>query len=74
MELNNYNTYWNSIKGGENLSPRTGRPKIENALKNDIKVRLDDDLHAQLLDYCEKNNTSKADTIRKALIEFLAKN
>lgn len=53
------------------MSPRTGRPKIEKPLSNDIKVRLDDELHIRLLAYCEKKNTSKAETIRKAIIQFL---
>lgn len=53
------------------MSPRTGRPKIERPLSNDIKVRLDDELHGRLLEYCEKNNVSKAEAIRKAIIQFL---
>lgn len=53
------------------MSPRTGRPKLENPLNNDIKVRLDDELHNRLLAYCNKNSTSKAETIRKAIIKFL---
>lgn len=53
------------------MSPRTGRPKIERPLSNDIKVRLDDELHNRLLKYCKQNDTSKAETIRKAIIKFL---
>ena len=53
------------------MSPRTGRPRIERPLVHDIKVRLDDELHGKLLMYCEKNNVSKAETIRKAIIQFL---
>lgn len=53
------------------MSPRTGRPKLEKPLNNDIKVRLDDELHSRLLKYCKKNDASKAETIRKAIIQFL---
>lgn len=53
------------------MSPRTGRPKLERPLSNDIKVRLDDELHNRLLKYCKQNDTSKAETIRKAIIKFL---
>ncbi len=49
------------------MSPRTGRPKIDNPKLNDIKVRIDNDTYSRLLDYCSKNNTSKAETIRKGL-------
>ena len=49
------------------MSPRTGRPKIDNPKLNDIKVRIDNDTYSRLLDYCRKNNTSKAETIRKGL-------
>lgn len=53
------------------MSPRTGRPKLEKPLSNDIKVRLDDELHNRLLQYCKQHNTSKAETIRKAISKFL---
>ncbi len=53
------------------MSPRTGRPKIEKPLSNDIKVRLDDELHNNLLSYCNKRGMSKAEIIRLALVQFL---
>lgn len=53
------------------MSPRTGRPKLERPLSNDIKVRLDDELHNRLLEYCKQNDISKAEAIRKAIIRFL---
>lgn len=49
------------------MSPRTGRPKIENPKTNDIKVRLDDETHNRLLDYCAKHKISKAETIRRGI-------
>lgn len=49
------------------MSPKIGRPKIKNPKANDVKVRLDDDTHKKLLDYCTKHKTSKAETIRKGI-------
>jgi predicted transcriptional regulator len=56
------------------MGSKMGRPKLEKPLCNDVKVRLDDDVHMKLLEYCKKNNTSKAVTIRKAIIQFLETN
>jgi predicted transcriptional regulator len=56
------------------MSPRTGRPKIDNPLSNDVKVRLDNEVNKKLLDYCEKHNTTKAETIRTAIVQFLDAN
>lgn len=49
------------------MSPRTGRPKSNNPKTNDIKVRLDDSTHTQLLAYCEKHQITKADAIRQGI-------
>jgi predicted transcriptional regulator len=56
------------------MSPRTGRPKSDNPLNNDVKVRLDNEVHKRLLDYCRKNNTTKAVVIRNAIVQFLDAN
>lgn len=53
------------------MSPRTGRPKLDKPLKNDIKVRLNDDLHNRLVKYCEEKEISKAEVIRKAVVKYL---
>ena len=53
------------------MSPRTGRPKSEKPLNNDIKVRLDAETHEKLLNYCNSHKTNKAQTIRTAVIKFL---
>ena len=64
---------WNSIKGRcKIVSPRTGRPKTNNPKSNDVKVRFDDDLHETLLKYCEKENKTKAEVIREAVVMFLS--
>ena len=48
--------------------PISNNPKI-----NDIKVRVDNETHDKLLQYCEKNGVSKAEAIRKAINELLEK-
>ena len=54
------------------MSPKTGRPKIEKPMKNDIKVRLNDELHCKLLEFCKEKELTKAEVIRMALIQFLS--
>lgn len=53
------------------MSPRTGRPKSDNPKTNDIKVRVNDETLRTLNDYCYKNNQTRAEVIRKAIIQFL---
>lgn len=55
------------------MSPRTGRPVIGEPKTNDVKVRLDNTTYKKLIEYCEMNNTTKAEVIRKALKSFLDK-
>lgn len=50
---------------------KTGRPKIDNPKSNDIKIRVDDKTKKALDEYCNKHNTNRAETIRKAIIQFL---
>ena len=56
------------------LSPRTGRPKVDN--KKDIRfsIRLDADINNALESYCENHNEIKAEVIRKAIVSFLESN
>ena len=56
------------------MSPRTGRPKVDN--KKDIRfsIRLDADINKALESYCEKHNEIKAEVIRKAIVSFLENN
>lgn len=55
------------------MSPRTGRPKAENPKDIDLKVRVDNDTHEQLLRYSEKNNITKAEAIRRGIKLLLQK-
>lgn len=54
------------------MSPRTGRPKVDNPKRNDVKVRLDDETSKRLDVYCSKNNITRAEAIRKGIHLLLA--
>ncbi|MBE6943808.1 MAG: CopG family transcriptional regulator [Ruminococcaceae bacterium] len=49
------------------MSPRTGRPKAENPLNVDVKVRLDSATNKKLEDYCRKHNITRTDAIRQGI-------
>lgn len=44
-----------------------GRPVIGSPKTNDIKVRVDDKTHQDLLEYCQREGITKAEAIRKAI-------
>lgn len=49
------------------MSPRTGRPKVENPKTNDLKVRIDNDTMKKLDSYCLENNITRAEAIRRGI-------
>ena len=49
------------------MSPRTGRPKSENPLNVDVKVRLDSETSRRLDDYCKKHGITRTEAIRKGI-------
>lgn len=54
------------------MSPaKMGRPKSENPKSYDIKVRVDQYTHNELLIYCEKNGITKAEAIRQGIYLLL---
>lgn len=54
------------------MSPRTGRPKVDNPKAIKYSIRLDVETEKALKEYCEKNNITKGEAIRKG-IELLLK-
>lgn len=56
------------------MSTKMGRPKTDNPLSVDLKVRIDAITNERLMKYCEEHNSVRAETVRKAIIEFLDKN
>lgn len=49
------------------MSPKMGRPKIDNPKEFDVKVRFDKQTHDKILEYSNKNKITKADTIRRGV-------
>jgi len=49
------------------VSQRKGRPKTEKPKDNRFSIRLDQEMLERLIEYCEKNNMTRAEAIRKAL-------
>lgn len=49
------------------MSPRTGRPKIENPKSNPIHVRLDNETLAILDEYCKQKQITKTEGIRQGI-------
>lgn len=55
------------------MSPRTGRPKSDNPKDVDIKVRIDQQMNKELLEYAQRNNLTRTEAIRKAIRMILGK-
>ncbi|MBO5145025.1 MAG: CopG family transcriptional regulator [Lachnospiraceae bacterium] len=49
------------------MSPRTGRPKVENPINIRTSVRLDKETDDKLNEYCLKNGMTKGEAIRKGV-------
>ena len=49
------------------MSPRTGRPKVDNPKTIKYSIRLDADTERALKKYCENNNITKGEAIRKGI-------
>lgn len=54
------------------MSPRTGRPKIENPINIRTSIRLDAETDKKLDEYCERHNLTKGEAIRKGVHLLLA--
>ncbi len=53
------------------MSPRTGRPKLENPKHIRYSVRLDDEMENNLIKYSEKHGITKVEAIRKGIAMIL---
>lgn len=54
------------------MSPRTGRPKVENPKSISYSIRLDAETEMRLQAYCEKHGITKGNAIRKGIHLLLA--
>lgn len=55
------------------MSPRTGRPRVDNPINIRTSVRLDKKTDDMLMDYCKKNEITKGEAIRKGVHLLLDK-
>lgn len=53
------------------MSPRTGRPKIDNPKSISLKIRIDADMNLKLLQYCKDNKLTKTEAVRKGIMLIL---
>lgn len=49
------------------MSPRTGRPKVDEPKDIRFSIRIDDETSKKLDIYCEQNKMTKAEAIRKGI-------
>lgn len=55
------------------MSPRTGRPKVDNPKDKDLKVRIDAATLVLLDEYCETHQITRAEAVRQGIHLLLAK-
>lgn len=55
------------------MSPRTGRPKVDNPKEQRFTIRLDNITGQRLDDYCKSVDKKRAEVIREAIMELLNK-
>lgn len=49
------------------MSPRTGRPKVDEPKDIRFSIRIDNDTDKRLDNYCERNGITKAEAIRQGI-------
>jgi len=54
-------------KVGDDLSPRTGRPKVENPKGIEVKARIDKETNERLQAYCKKHEKTRTDVVREGI-------
>lgn len=53
------------------MSPRTGRPRLENPIREQITVRLTKETMAKLESYCQEHQLTKGEAVRKGVEQLL---
>lgn len=56
------------------MSPRSGRPKLENPINIRTSVRLDAETDKKLDEYCKTHDITKGEAIRMGVHLLLAEN
>lgn len=67
MSAIKYNEFMADKKGGEKMSPRTGRPPSDDPKVNRITVRLTEQQQKELQQCSDKFGVSKADVVSRGL-------
>ena len=49
------------------MSPRTGRPKVDNPKGINLTIRLDLETESKLQEYCKIHNISRGEAIRQGI-------
>lgn len=49
------------------MSPRTGRPKVDNPKQSRFSIRLDKEREDKLYKYCQEQNITKGEAIRQGI-------
>ncbi|MFQ7096086.1 MAG: ribbon-helix-helix protein, CopG family [Christensenellales bacterium] len=49
------------------MSPRTGRPKVENAKTEKMSICLNQTSKQKLEEYCKRENVSRSEAIRRGI-------
>lgn len=49
------------------MSPRTGRPPIDNPKSERVTVRINKELSSILDEYCKENDVDRAEAIRRGI-------
>ena len=52
------------------MSPKTGRPKIDNPKNERITVRIDNKTSAILHEYCLQKDVEKAEAVRQGIMKL----
>lgn len=58
---------WHRKKGGKNMSPRIGRPKVDSPKTIEVKARIDVLTNEKLKEYCKQNNVTRTDVVREGI-------
>lgn len=53
------------------MSPKTGRPKIENPNTINLMIRINKDLNLRLNEYCKINSITKGEVVRNGIEKVL---
>ncbi len=49
------------------MSPRTGRPRLDNPKDIEVKARIDKETDKKLREYCEKHEKTRTDVVREGI-------